>query len=169
MKAAGWMVGLAVLVGIGILMVSTGCEKGKSAASTTKPGQKTMGGPLAGDKTYAELNTMAQDMQKKYEAATAAGKLPQGATPPPPPWKMLTGLNVKDKGTVLSTETVNGRNFAMIDVDGDGKPDVRLDIAGKTATQGSAATFAGKIQGEDMVDGKLTLEIGSATFSEAAK
>jgi len=164
MKAAAWVVGLAVLVGMGALLASSGCEKQQSAAPAQKI-EKKVGGPFAGSKTYAELTALVADDQKKYDAAAATMQLPNNAKLPPPPYKAVVGATLEDKGTVLSASQVAGRMHALIDVDSDGKQDVDLDLAGQAAPPaGSKATFTATVTDVTWADGKLGISAEATAF-----
>jgi hypothetical protein len=164
------MIGLVGVVLVLGLALSCG-QSPNTAANTPKTG-KAGAAPTVQDITYADLKTKAQTVvegfNKTREEAAAAMPAGRGIPAAQPPLSLFgVHFQLADTGTVVDTALQNG-NHAMIDMDGDGKAEVNMDL-GATAmpAKGDKVTFVAKINDVKMDGDKLMLTATSTQFKVA--
>jgi hypothetical protein len=159
----GWVIGL-VSVAVALCFAVSCGEKAKTATG----GARTGAAPQPSSITYADLSTKVKEAvdKAKKEAEEAAANLPPEAKAAgaqiPDKSGMAVGLmtrnfELKDTGTVVSSaKGGDGQTHVMLDMNGDGQPDVDLTIGTAAApADGAKVSFTGKIVNAKMNGDKL--------------
>jgi hypothetical protein len=162
-KTVGYIVAL-VAIGLIIYFVAT---SGKKAAGPAGPAGPAGGAVEQAGMTYSAMADRVKSVQASM--AEAQSRAPAGTRIPPLNLSFLNAMTLEDKGKVLSVQAAAPASI-MVDVDGDGQPDVDLTWGPMTAappdvTQGAQISFTAKPAGGSMQGDHLVIKAEAQKYT----